>query len=286
MLESMTGSGRSSVAVAGNVYHISIRSVNHKFLEISCRLPSFLRTFEEEWKSLIQREVARGHVDLEIQSRVEYSRPFINQKALHEYRKLLGITGKHIPPATMLELLKLPGILSVDGSIDPDFPSEKLFHGLHVALGKLRKARLREGRELEVVFRRYLRHLKEHAKKIERLHARSRKEIAKKIEKELVRKLTGKRIELSENGERTILEWYDRGEIAEELERLAIHVKAMLEIIDSSVDAGKRLEFYSQELLREINTIGSKSRDAQIRSHVVDMKNIVEKIKEQVRNIC
>lgn len=285
MLESMTGSARRSTTINGDHFEIYLRSVNHKYLETSFRLPAPLRYLEEELTIRIRKIVGRGRVDAEIQTTMEARIPFVDHGLMEKYASELGFSGKDANVNEKLRMLTLPGVVSLREELPGKFPLKKLLHEFDRTVEDLIDVRRKEGNRIESIFLRYLNSIEKEAGAIKKAYAKARKSMADRLLREIPGALGAEKV-LSADWSNAIIEWYDKNDITEELERISMHVSAVKEIIRSGNDAGRKIEFFAQELLREVNTIGSKSRDFQIRSRVVEAKNLIEKIKEQVRNVC
>lgn len=288
MLESMTGSAKSSTVIADVPFSIFIKSINHKFFDINLRLPVVFQQHEEEFLRILRKYITRGRVDLEIISQNSFQLPVLNQELMNRYMEMVGADQSEIQKdrKIVLELLKLPGILSVQDVLPKKFPLKELLQFFESTVIELQKSRRKEGEKIQRVITTYLKDLEGHKKSIQKLTVSGKKDYINRFKEEML-PLIGDHAtvdwkELAPG----IADWYERSDITEELERIQMHLSELRDIMKTGDDAGKRIEFYAQELHREVNTISSKKKDFHIRSRAVEMKNIIEKMKEQVRNIC
>ena len=291
MLSSMTGYGRSEITKKGITVTIELRSVNNRFLEVTARLPRSLSLRENEIKELVRRKALRGKVNLLVSIERENGGDIplrINAAAARGYYKLLNDIRKTVK---LKEKVKLEHLLHFTEVIEQE-ESEREDDGewsvvqeaLNAALDGLAGMRRQEGRELEKDFRHrigileeYLTHVEELSKKqVPTERTRLRERIKELLESETVDE---GRLET----ELAILA--DRLDVTEECVRFRSHNKFFLEALDAPESAGRKLNFLIQEMNREANTIGSKSSDTAIAHLVVQMKEELEKIREQLQNI-
>jgi uncharacterized protein (TIGR00255 family) len=190
----------------------------------------------------------------------------------------------------LFELLRLPGVVELDQALPANFDRKQFFRRFEQVITGLHRSRLREGRSIAGILRTYLRSIETSNRQIRQRHGVYKKEKLASIQRDLNLSGTG-RVPEGAPGQadplKYAVDWLDRGDISEELERVDLHVGAVRALIaGNAADAGKQIDFYSQELLREVNTIAAKSRDIEIRHLVVAMKTQIENIKEQIRNVC
>ncbi|MEQ9363236.1 MAG: DUF1732 domain-containing protein [Leptospirales bacterium] len=317
MLESMTGTAASSFQVSGLQFQIWARSVNHRFVEIQLRCPRLFENadrLEQELEDRARRCIGRGRLEIEISASGETGgtrRLRFNRELAQEYLKVCvdlqadaaaaanqrsaGKSRESKPavaetrPASpgmreMLQLLRLPGVVDLEQALPADFDRAGFFRRFDRTLTDLQKGRRKEGRSIAKILQTYLREIEQVDRRIRKRHALYKKEKLVSIRRDLKlsRDAAGNADSL-----KSAVDWLDKGDVSEELERVLLHCGAIRELIAGDApDPGKQIEFYSQELLREVNTIGAKSRDFEIRRMVVEMKTRIENIKEQIRNIC
>ena len=291
MIASMTGFGRGEAAGDGVTVTVEVRTVNNRFLEVTTRLPRSLSLRENDIKELIRRKVSRGKVNVIVNVEREgigSAGLEINTAAAKAYYTLLVQLRKTL---RLKEAVKLQHMLQfseifeqkeTDGTDEKEW--EILQKSLDTALGSLADMRRAEGGELERDFRARIAFLDDRLGQIERLSAdqvpaerlRLRERVAQLVEKTPVDE---GRLEM----ELALLA--DRLDVTEECVRFRSHNKFFLEALAIPEPAGRKLNFLIQEMNREANTIGSKSNDTEIAHIVVNMKEELEKIREQLQNI-
>jgi len=285
----MTGTARVQGRPGGVPISIFLRSLNHKFLDLSFRLPAQLQNFEDRLSNRISKTILRGRIDVEISGRLTYSRPRLNRPVLDEYRRIVNtLGGDPASPAMLPVLLKMPGVMVLEDSLPPELPVEAFWELVDRAVLQLQKARKKEGRKIEKLFRGYIKRIDSLAGKIKVRQDRFRSESLRKFRAE-VDWLSAASSAKGPPGSAltsTYLEWFEKFTIAEELERISMHTAEIGGLLSGAGAVGRQIDFYCQELNREANTIGSKVRDFQIRKFVVEIKTIIEDMKEQVRNLC
>lgn len=286
----MTGFGRATFMLNGSPYAIEIRTLNSKQLDLNLRIPSFLKEKEMVMRTMLGKELKRGKIDVSLHSekREESTSYVINKDIVASYRKQLKAlnNGLALDDRDYLEsILKLPNVLQVEeNALDKTMWTE-IEKCLHQAISNLNDFRIQEGNALE-------KDLEEGVSIIEKLAIEVESAAPKRIEKvkqridENLNKIKD-RVELNRDRfEQEIIFYIEKMDINEELVRLRNHCIYFKEIVAEQINLkGKKIGFISQEMGREINTIGSKANDATIQKLVVQMKDELEKIKEQSFNI-
>lgn len=283
-MESMTGVASARIRMKQIQLELHMRSVNHRYLDIQIRAPAGLIFFTHLLETIIRKQYRRGHIDLELKvDRLDLFQALHFQKEIAaSYLQMMGCKSiAELSPELRLQLLRLPGVVELEAALPAGIPESKLKSELQRAVGLLKKSRQQEGRKISIVLKSYLRKIDGHIKKIIKSGRAYHKQRTAELQLEVVRK-----IKSVEPGP-WIAEWLDKSSIAEELERLKMHVAAIRELVVCNDDGiGKRLDFFAQEMLREANTIASKAKDFHVRVSVIEIKTIVEDIKEQGRNLC
>ncbi len=285
MMYSMTGYGQAETEIQGRIYRVEIRSVNAKYNDISLRLPQSFRTKEMDIRKRLQARLRRGKIQLTLTEEIapDTARLQLNEGVLESYRKKLqGLYPEadinHLLPA----LLRLPDIWQT-----PEEDIETLWATVEPlierAVTALNDYRLSEG---EAVFR----DLEKHLAAIRGCLAQIEKSDPERMQKIRARlhKLTADIIDRADPArlELELLLFADKLDINEEKQRLRHHLEYFEQTMrNDHPEKGKKLNFIAQEMGREINTIGSKANDAGIQKCVVEMKEALEKIKEQTANI-
>jgi uncharacterized protein (TIGR00255 family) len=285
MIASMTGFARREISGSWGTLVCELRSVNHRFLEAGFRLPEELRSAEGELRQQLAREVRRGKVDCTISYRraqVSEAGLEVDTQALERLLARLKDIGRSFPHQTvnLVDVLRWPGVLKEDTSA-----GEELMVGAKALFGStledLVAARGREGLRLKEILELRCTSLEDHVRQVrERLpevHTRLRARLDERL-KELTANVDQDRLEQ----ELALL--LQRLDIDEELDRLSGHIQEIRRVVAANEPAGRRLDFLMQELNREANTLSSKSQDLETTRTAVDMKVIIEQMREQVQN--
>jgi uncharacterized protein (TIGR00255 family) len=287
MIASMTGFARHEISGSWGVLVCELRSVNHRFLESGFRLPDELRAAEGEFRQRLAREIKRGKVDCSIayrrvqgaESSLEVD-PAALERLLASVREIARtLPGSHT--VNVLDVLRWPGVLR-DDSDDGD----ELLKAAHALFGgtieELIAARAREGQRLREL-------LEQRCNGLEALvaHVRARlPEVHLRVRARLDERLAELKANVDpERLEQELAILLQRLDVDEELDRLTGHITEIRRVIDGNEPAGRRLDFLMQELNREANTLSSKSQDLDTTRSAVDMKVIIEQMREQVQNV-
>ena len=286
MIASMTGFARREVTGAWGSLVCELRSVNHRFLEPGFRLPDELRSAEPEFRQRLSRELRRGKVDCTISyRRVQGAEAAleVDAKALERLLERVRDVSRHLPQhaVNVLDVLRWPGVLRDDSNAGEEVlaAAQSVFGA---TLKELVAARAREGvRLLELLEARCV--------GLEGLVATVRARLPE-VHARIRGKLEERLAELQANVDRDRLEQelallLQRLDVDEELDRLTGHIVEIRRVINGSEPAGRRLDFLMQELNREANTLSSKSQDLETTRSAVDMKVIIEQMREQVQNV-
>ncbi|MCC7291162.1 MAG: YicC family protein [Phycisphaerales bacterium] len=293
MIVSMTGCGEAVHSEGTVGYSLEIRSVNNRYFKSIIKLPDSLQFLEDRIEKLLRGELRRGSVFYQLRTHndVEGSAASINVAVLQLYIEQL--TKTRLPSGVHAQL-DLGTLSALPGVCETPQPDEQLseHRGAIVegmtrrALASLQKMRAEEGRAL-------LRDLSEHCTRMREqlvvIREHAPKVIAEyrdKLKQRVDRLLAEARLELdSDTLAREIALYADRCDISEELSRLASHLDQFTEACAKEDHVGRKLDFLTQELLREANTIGSKSNDVAIARCIVEMKSLIDRLKEQVQNV-
>jgi len=287
MPRSMTAYGSAEGPTVIGHLRLEMRTVNHRFLEISSRLPEELRSFESTMRERIGTRLSRGKLDLSARLRPDPDRPAnfsINHAVLDQLAGLVDeLTRRNskLSPGSATDLLAWPGLVAT-GDYDAEELAKQVLSLIDRALDSLEAQREREGKRLaEIMLERVvgLRTLRAAAVEAlpgirqglrDKLHARLG-EIALTVDPTRM--------------EQEIVFLLQRMDVDEEIDRLGIHLEEMVATLARKEPVGRRLDFLTQELHREANTFGSKSTDARTSQLAVDMKVLIEQIREQVQNL-
>jgi len=303
-LLSMTGYGEALALIDGREWRCVVQSVNSRNLDARFRLPSRLNVLENSFRKIIQKEIPRGKVDIvfsfssqisDEDSKLNNSTEFFNSSWVagfcHAGESLLGTlswqTSDYLR-ASILQSAFLQRDAFVEAQIDIDCVADPLNRLLLAALDKHFTSRQQEGNHLALDIVSRLSQLDEYIATISNHAALMPDFFRERINLRIDCILADRQFELDQSRlSQEVAHLIDKADISEEIIRFKSHiVQFMTEINDSSADRkGKKLEFIVQEMLREINTIGSKANQLDITRCVVEVKNELEKIREQVQNI-
>ena len=289
MSQSMTGYGQAKTKIGKREFLIEFRSVNHRHLDLSVRLPSGLSAFESEIRQLIADKVKRGKINAYLGWNGESENELeVDAKRVKQYIASLRRIGKLLkldPSLSVSDLVGLPNIFTTvaERAIDKrDWPAIR--RATEKALTGFIQMRTREGSG----------HVSDIKKRLTKIEGaiQTIKQRAHQVPDDYKQKLTKRIQELTSAVEldqkalsREVAFFADRSDITEELVRLDHHIKFFRKTLDEHGEIGKRLDFISQEIHRETNTIASKSSSFPIAKDVITIKAEVEKIREQVQNI-
>jgi uncharacterized protein (TIGR00255 family) len=287
MAHSMTAFARSQQEVGGLVLGWELRSVNHRYLEIQFRIPEPLRGIEAGLRDVLRAHLKRGKVDctLRADSSGEAGSPVLNQALLAEIGALILKVRHELPDLaapSVIDVLRWPGVLSGGADLAGEPLAEAAADLFEEALAELIGHRGREGAQLATGIGARLDDIDRLVREV-KAHAGS---VTGQLQQRLRQRLDDLRTTVdSERLEQEVALLAQRADVAEELDRLAIHVEEMRTSLRGPGPHGRRLDFLTQELNREANTLGAKSVLAQVSQRAVDLKVVIEQIREQVQNL-
>ena len=286
MIYSMTGFGKSSLYLKDTQYIIELKSLNSKQADVFMRLPAPMKELEVSLRKVVIDQLSRGKIELLIHSSSSDDNGgfSINVEALEKYKNELAKID--IPAGDMLgALLRLPNVVVQEESTLTEGEVALLHQALIAACDDLSTFRRKEGESLEVDLSQRIKSILSHKEAVMRLAPKR----IDRLRARMVESLNAIKGELEINAERLeqeLIFYIEKLDVSEEFVRLQAHCEYFEQLMqEESPMKGKKLNFISQEMGREINTLGSKANDAEIQKHVVQMKDELEKIKEQVLNI-
>jgi len=286
MIKSMTGFGKAAASHNGKKISIEIRSVNSKGLDLNFRLPTIYREKDGEMRTVFAEKLKRGKIDLSLSIETpEEERNIVLNKAVakNHYKELKSLCKElKLNDADLLSaILRMPDVMKAE-SRQADEKEWKQLLALSIkAVNELDKFRIAEGRSLEKDLKMRLHIITNLLGQVEDLDKARIPSVKEKIRKQ-VAEMTDK---IDQNRfEQEIIYYAEKLDITEEKVRLKTHCDYFLNTMHEE-ECGRKLGFISQEIGREINTIGSKANDAGIQKVVVQMKDELEKIKEQLNNV-
>jgi uncharacterized protein (TIGR00255 family) len=293
-LRSMTGFGAASVAKGKIVARVEVRSVNHRHIQVKTRLGSEQSHLEPAMEALVREKLERGSISLSatVEREAAAGAARVNAEVARRYQKLLMSLAKELRLEGGVRLDTLIGLPGVIGSAEDDSrreaEDELLLGCARKALEELLKMRAREGASLLADLRKNTAGI---AKLVAGIEARM-PEVVREHHESL-----RSRVELLLNGQsgrvavrpedlaREVALLADKMDVGEEIARLTSHLGQWESLLSKGGSVGRQLEFLVQELLREANTIGSKCNDAKVAHAVVELKTLIERLREQVQNV-
>lgn len=295
MITSMTGFGRATGALSSRYsVAVTVKSVNNRFLDANIRLPEFLWELESSIREIASEMFSRGKIDVSVRvqrtAQPEYNVRINTQLANTVVPQLRSIADDLGLGSTFSgsDLLRVPDLLQVE-ALDSELTEderEAIAKIVRDAFEQMLTMRRREGESLrnDIVAR--VAAIRGLQKQVASRRDEIRDELLANYRQRVQEIAAAAGVEVSADriAQETVM-MVEKGDIAEELTRLAHHVEEMAKAVDGREAAGKKLDFLSQEMLREINTMGSKSRSAALRTLVVELKTEVERIREQVQNV-
>ena len=291
MIRSMTGFGRKQAPWLDGSVTVEVRSVNHRFFEVACRLPRHLHALEEPFKRAVHQRCARGRIDLTITLQggkgrgglLHVDRTLAKQyhQALRQLKTALKLPGR----IDVALIAGLRDVLTVSDQPleDPQLAALVLQLG-DEALNDLQRMRSEEGVALAKDMQSRLQRMRDHRAEIADRVPTAVQEGFARMKDRVEKLLVGEAPDVARLHQELAI-YADRGDITEEIVRLDSHMLQFEQHLKRAESIGKTLEFLLQEMGREVNTIGSKANDAVIASHVVQMKAELERIREQVQNV-
>lgn len=289
-MHSMTGYGRSVVSADGRELSIEIRSVNHRYLDLTVRLPRTVGFIEDDIRKGIAERLSRGHLDIQVlyeNHRQDAKRVYPDIALAKAYRDAIAEIGKALDVSEhdmFREIVSMPDVLCIEeGEEDQEAVRTLLRAALESALNQIVGMRQLEGERLSRDLLQKVDGLEVLVNQIGTRAPAVVDEYRTKLHRRLTDLLNGEIDEARFQTEVAI--FADKAAIDEELVRLGSHIAHIREIVAGPETAGRKLDFLAQELNREVNTIGSKASDGEIASLVIAAKGEIEKIREQVQNI-
>jgi uncharacterized protein (TIGR00255 family) len=289
-MRSMTGYGRGTCEVGGRRFVVELRSVNHRFLELKLRLPWSDPLIEANLTQLLRARLDRGVVTVGVRDEGGGAAQLVHADlalarsyaaALEELRLALGLDE----PVTLALVAAQPGVLTVGEAIgDSEALWAALKPGVDGALTALIDSRRREGEALAHDLGARLATVERLATELATLTQDTPEQYRRRLHDRLERALGPGEVDPQRLAQEVAI-LADKVDVAEELTRITAHVTELRRLVDGDGTSGRRLDFLTQELNREINTIGSKSQSAPVAARVVDAKAELERLREQIQNV-
>lgn len=292
MIYSMTGFGRSSIEDKNYGVSVEIKTVNNKYLDIQVKNPNFLNFLEEDIKKTVREKLDRGRADVFIRCHKKesnISKMYFDSNLVSNYIKAVKDLEKslnHDFKLKLSDIMQLEGALQIEESDeDEKYLKELILSQVENALELLIQMRSKEGENISEIIKTQLDEMKRIVKGIKELAESSHDEYKESLIKKL-QELKDEDLKL--DMDRIYLEvalYGERSDITEEIVRLDSHIDQFLLTLKSNEPKGRKLDFIVQEMNREANTISSKSPNKMIVQNCIELKSIIEKIREQIQNI-
>lgn len=291
MIKSMTGYGKSTLEINSRKYQVEIKSLNHRYLDISIRMPKQLSYLEETIKQQISSKISRGKIDVfiswennSIEGRTIKINTALAKAYIEELRKLAEEENLS-DNIEVNDIARYPDVLIVQENQEDETIKNEIVEVVNKAVNNLVEMKQTEGIKIAEDLQKRLDYIQEEVNKVKEFSTGLINEYIVKLE-ERIKELLPNNQEIDKNRlMQEIVIYADKCSIEEEVTRLNSHIGQFKEFLKSDEAVGKKLDFIIQEMNRETNTIGSKSNNLNITNGVIDMKTEIENLREQVQNI-
>lgn len=288
----MTGYGTSRAHTSQAHLEISIRCVNGRFLEPRFHLPKEYLSLEPDFKKRLQNSIRRGTIDIFVQRRASgellAENMRLNKPLAKKYVKILSELAKEMKAPAQFRaetVAHWPDVIVRDlGAEISEAEKKAVLKAFDQAIANCNKERSREGLNLKKELERTLKLLEKVVLQVQNLRSSADGELQQKFELRMRSRLKGIEVDPQRLSQEVLIQ-LEKADVNEEIVRLLEHIKNVQKLFSSQESEGKKLDFYIQELHREMNTIGSKSQVSTITQAVVEGKTIIERLREQVQNI-
>ena len=290
MVKSMTGYGKSSLSINSRDYQVEIKTVNHKYIDTNIKMPRVLSYLEEEVRKVVSSKIKRGKADIlinfenhskdgnDVTINTELAKMYIaNLKKLAEEENISS-------NIEVTEITRLPDVLTIKSNLDEDQIKVEIIQAVEDAVNQLIEMRKNEGRKISEDILTKIDFIEIKIEEIFTLSTGLIEEYVVKLETRIKELLKTEELDKSRLMQEVVI-YADKCSVEEEITRLKSHISQLRELINSNEPTGKKMDFIIQEMNRETNTIGSKANNLEITNRVVDIKTILEDIREQIQNI-
>ncbi|MGQ1947602.1 YicC/YloC family endoribonuclease [Geofilum sp. OHC36d9] len=290
MIQSMTGFGKAVCELSNKKIHVEIKSLNSKQLDLNAKMPNLYREKELELRNLIAASLQRGKVELNInvENLTSEKNVQLNEPVITNYYQQLTKLAHQLNDNNNSDYLRiamsLPDTLKVEQNELDENEWAQIIEHTNMAIEAIQQFRRQEGDSLEADIKRRASKIGELLQQVEPLEKLRVEKIKTRIKDNLNEVIDKSKID-ENRFEQELIFYIEKLDISEEKVRLSNHIKYFYETIQEDQPVGKKLGFITQEMGREINTLGSKANDAEMQRIVIQMKDELEKIKEQVLNI-
>lgn len=289
-MKSMTGFGRARLEKNNRCYNIEIKSVNHRYADVTIKMPRSISYLEEKIKKEISSKVSRGKIDIFISfdnNSAEGKNIKINKELASLYikeLKELAFNNKICADIQVTEISKFPDVLTIENVEDEELIWKELSICLNEAINSFIDMRQTEANRIKEDLETRIKNVQDKVYKISEYSTGLVDEYVVKLETR-IKEILNKDIVDKDRLAQEVVIYADKCSIQEEITRLNSHITQFEDLININDPVGKKLDFLVQEMNRETNTIGSKSGSLQITNLVIDMKTELEDIREQIQNI-
>lgn len=289
-MKSMTGFGRSKFEYDSRIYTVEIKSVNHKYNEITIKIPRTISYLEEKIKKEISSNVSRGKIDVLISfdnNSAKGKNIRINKELARMYiseLKELAVENSIISEIPVIEISKLPDVLNIENTDNEDVIWNELKIPLNEALNSFLQMRENEGNKIKEDLLSRADRIYDNICKIYKYSTRLVEDYVVKLETRIKEILNTNVIDKDRLAQEIVI-YADKCSVEEEITRLKSHIGQFKDLLNITTPIGKKIDFLIQEMNRETNTIGSKSNKLEITNLVIDIKTELEDIREQIQNI-
>lgn len=290
MIKSMTGYGQGKYTNDGRDYTVEIKAINHRYNDITVKMPRYLNFLEDTIRKYVSSSLNRGKIDvyISLKNMSDKGREIKIDKCLagmyiNELRAVA--TEYNLPDdLTTSSIARMPDLFVVENENLEDLYWNELKNALDTALKNINKARKSEGERLAKDIHARLNKISEIIPIVEEASKKLLDEYKTKLENRIAELGANEIVDESRLGVEIVL-FADKSSICEEITRLKSHIESFKEMITAEGPIGKKIDFLIQEMNRETNTIGSKANSLGITKYVIEMKNEIENIREQIQNI-
>ena len=290
---SMTGFGTSNLRSKDLTVSTEIKTVNNRYLKISLRVSEGYGLHEPQMENLIRKKISRGTVTVFVRVVREYKAgdTRINESLLRTYFEQVQAIGHSlgVAPPSLEKFLELPGVIQEERVLSEEhakMTEEIVLQSLEEAVAELQKMRQMEGESMRKDLSLNLESLKIEIAAVEKLAPTVVKHYRQKLTERIGKLMNENNFVLdAADLAREIALFADKSDISEEIVRFRSHLVQFADVLGKEECCGRKLDFLTQEMFRETNTIGSKSNDAEIIKHVIEMKTAIERMREMLQNV-
>ena len=286
----MTGYGKANLSKEEREYQVEIKSVNHRYLDISVKMPRVLSYLEEAVKKEISSQVKRGKIDVFItfeNNSTEGKEIKINTEIAKIYKKKKKRLAKQeniLANIEVTEISKFPDVLSIQNKQEDETIQSELLETVSQATEKLVQMRATEGSKIAEDLLIRIQAIQEKVEEISSLSTGLIEEYVVKLESRIKEIARNQEMDESRLAQEVVI-YADKCSVEEEITRLKSHILQFEKLLHTEESIGKKLDFIIQEMNRETNTIGSKANHLEITNNVIDVKTELENVREQIQNI-